>query len=227
MDTILKDDFIDDEPEDVDKFLIPVKLPLHSSVVKPEAKAEVACFDGVEIKKEVTDETDSPQPSGSHKDKAASTIETITGAKDITPAKIFANGVKSEPGEILFFQLPDALPGNPPTPAVDDKKNEKPVTPSSSQSDTGLEKELAKCSLTEFPEGLVGKIQVLKSGRVRMVIGTDIVLNIAAGTPCSFLQDVVAVHLDQKKESGDMTVLGELTHKVVCSPDFEHLLGLS
>ncbi|MGH0172693.1 UNVERIFIED_CONTAM: hypothetical protein FKN15_063955 [Acipenser sinensis] len=43
------------------------------------------------------------------------------------------------------------------------------------------------CSLTDLAEGQVGKLLVRKSGRVQLVLG-KVKLDIAMGTPCSFLQ---------------------------------------
>ena len=41
----------------------------------------------------------------------------------------------------------------------------------------------------------------------------------------STFQDLVSVKIDPSQQSGDMTVLGHVNHKLVCTPDFEHLLN--
>lgn len=53
------------------------------------------------------------------------------------------------------------------------------------------------CSLTDLAEGQVGKLLVRKSGRVQLVLG-KVKLDIAMGTPCSFLQ--VSPYSDARSE---------------------------
>lgn len=43
------------------------------------------------------------------------------------------------------------------------------------------------------------------------------------GTPCGFLQELVSVKTDQ--EGPEMVVLGQLSHRLICTPDFESLLA--
>ena len=44
-----------------------------------------------------------------------------------------------------------------------------------------------KCTLQSLPEGYLGKMQVLKSGKTRFVLG-NVTLDVATGTQCGFLQ---------------------------------------
>lgn len=128
--------------------------------------------------------------------------------------------------ELFFMQLPDSLPGQPPT------KEARPVK-TEVQSEDGQsmllktetpeeEVEENTCSLRDLQEGLVGKMLVRKSGRVQLILG-QITLDVALGTPCAFLQELVSVGTGESR-SGDMSVLGHIKHKMVCSPDFEALL---
>ncbi|KAF7694867.1 DNA-directed RNA polymerase III subunit RPC4 [Silurus meridionalis] len=127
--------------------------------------------------------------------------------------------------ELLFIQLPDSLPGQPPT-------SEARPTKTTVQSEDGQnvlqktegqeeEEEENSCHLKELQEGLVGRLLVRKSGRVQLVLG-NITLDVAIGTSCSFLQELVSVNTEGRR--GDVTVLGHVKHKLVCSPDFEALL---
>ncbi|XP_033828253.1 DNA-directed RNA polymerase III subunit RPC4 [Periophthalmus magnuspinnatus] len=130
--------------------------------------------------------------------------------------------------ELFFMQLPDSLPGQPPT------KENKPVK-TEVESETGQsmllktetqEDEIDEncCSLKDLREGLVGKMLVRKSGRVQLILG-QVTFDVSLGTTCSFLQELVSVGTEGK--GGDMTVLGHIKHKMVCSPDFEALLQSS
>jgi DNA-directed RNA polymerase III subunit RPC4 len=78
-----------------------------------------------------------------------------------------------------------------------------------------------KClPLSEMKEsGFVGKLKVHKSGKVRLHFG-GIVLDVTMATPCSYRQDVVTMDTDSK----ELTHLGGVSHKVVCTPNFDHLL---
>ncbi|MEQ2305568.1 hypothetical protein AMECASPLE_039220 [Ameca splendens] len=73
---------------------------------------------------------------------------------------------------------------------------------------------------SQFPEGLLGKLQIRKSGKVEL---RDIILDVSEGAAFSFLQQLVSVHLSGGR-SGHMMVLGNVHHKLVLSPDFQSLL---
>ncbi|XP_008333785.1 DNA-directed RNA polymerase III subunit RPC4 [Cynoglossus semilaevis] len=127
--------------------------------------------------------------------------------------------------ELFFIQLPDSLPGQPPT------KEHKPVkTEVQSQDGQSVllktdpqeeENEDNSCNLKDLREGLIGKMLVRKSGRVQLILG-QVTLNVSLGTSCSFLQELASVSAEGR--SGDLSVLGNVKHKMVCSPDFESLL---
>ncbi|XP_062855414.1 DNA-directed RNA polymerase III subunit RPC4 [Trichomycterus rosablanca] len=127
--------------------------------------------------------------------------------------------------ELLFVQLPDSLPGQPPT--SDSRPTKTAVQSEDGQSmlqkTEGQEEaeEENSCRLRELQEGLVGRMLVRKSGRVQLVLGS-VTLDVALGTPCAFLQELVSVGTEGRR--GDLTVLGHIKHKLVCSPDFESLL---
>ncbi|XP_051759937.1 DNA-directed RNA polymerase III subunit RPC4 [Ctenopharyngodon idella] len=127
--------------------------------------------------------------------------------------------------ELLFMQLPDSLPGQPPTSDVRPTKTEV----QSSDGQTMMQKtetqeesqEENSCCLKDLQEGLVGKMLVRKSGKVQLILG-NVTLDVALGTPCAFLQELVSVNTEGRR--GDLSVLGHVKHKLVCSPDFQALL---
>ncbi|XP_051524668.1 DNA-directed RNA polymerase III subunit RPC4-like [Myxocyprinus asiaticus] len=127
--------------------------------------------------------------------------------------------------ELLFIQLPDSLPGQPPTSDARPTKTEV----QSSDGQAMLQKtetqeesqEENSCCLKDLQEGLVGKMLLRKSGKVQLILG-NITLDVALGTPCAFLQELVSVNTEGRR--GDMSVLGHIKHKLVCSPDFQSLL---
>lgn len=69
-------------------------------------------------------------------------------------------------------------------------------------------------------DGVIGQLEVHRSGAVKMRLGSGVVLDVIAATQPSFLQH--AVHLDVAKKR--MCVLGEVNKRYVVSPDVDMLL---
>lgn len=65
----------------------------------------------------------------------------------------------------------------------------------------------------------VGKLLVFESGAVKLQMG-DVLLDVAAGTPCQFRQDVAAVNVNH----GQFVFLGDVAQRVVCSPNIDQLI---
>lgn len=138
----------------------------------------------------------------------------------------------SETEELLFIQLPDTIPGQPTTASIpsqpitapernckkdsksDGKRTSHIKAPDAAGKDVPV--------LSEFTEGFLGKLQIRKSGKVQLVLG-DITMDVTEGAAFSFLQQLVSVRLSEGL-TGDMSILGNVKHKLVCSPDFQALL---
>ncbi|KAM9744467.1 DNA-directed RNA polymerase III subunit RPC4 [Menidia menidia] len=131
----------------------------------------------------------------------------------------------SKEEELFFIQLPDSLPGQPPTiehrPVKTEVKSEDGQSVLLKKETEDEEAEDNSCSLKDIREGLMGKMLVRKSGRVQLILG-QVTLDVALGTSCSFLQELISINTEGK--TGSLTVLGNVQHKMVCSPDFESLL---
>ena len=89
----------------------------------------------------------------------------------------------TEHGELILFQLPDTLPGEPPEPA------EAQGGRSDAQTDA---RNARLSSLKDFSDGYIGKLQVHASGKTRLVLG-NVALDITTGTPTGFLQVCTAL----------------------------------
>ena len=60
---------------------------------------------------------------------------------------------------------------------------------------------------------------------LRLVLGEN-TLDITMGTPCGFLQELVSLQTEGEGEGEPhMTVLGQLSHRLICTPDFETLIN--
>ncbi|XP_067879220.1 DNA-directed RNA polymerase III subunit RPC4 [Heterodontus francisci] len=235
-----RDDFIDDPGLKNDARNMPVQLPLAQSgwlfkeemedeEMKPvlpakDEKMEVD-LSSVKVKNEPGDEGAGKEFQALQKPSVVKKTPTVP--KEVSVAELLQELSVCTDDELLFLQLPDTLPGQAPT------RDEKPVK-AEIQTDDGqsmlLKQEKAQelkqaensCSLMDLTEGQIGKLLIRKSGRVQLVLG-QVTLDVTMGTTCSFLQELVSIGIGENR-TGEMTVLGHIKHKLVCSPDFETLL---
>ena len=166
------------------------------------------------------DQDDQPAPASVNRSEAAETPKRAVGVK---PAAVsaedadltFRDLVRQQRGDLIFIQLPDHLPGI----ATPVKKEPGTEDNHEGGGDGNM------CHLKDLPEGYLGKIQVRRSGKTQLKIG-DALLDIDLGTQVGFLQDLVSVDAGAShQEIGDMTVLGRVRHRMVITPDWEHLFN--
>ncbi|XP_070759710.1 DNA-directed RNA polymerase III subunit RPC4 [Enoplosus armatus] len=227
-----RDNFIDDPFLRSEQRSCPVQLPL--AVSGWGFKEE---FTNAAVKIEKMEEDDEPmEPAVEVKQEPEETdLKKVEGAcrppplpePEVLPDLLHRWSLNK--GEELFFmQLPDSLPGQPPTvehrpvkTEVQSEDGQSVLLTSESQEE---EPEDNNCNLKDLREGLVGKMLVRKSGRVQLILG-QVTLDVSLGTSCAFLQELVSIGTEGR--TGDLTVLGNVEHKMVCSPDFEALLESS
>ncbi|XP_068776947.1 DNA-directed RNA polymerase III subunit RPC4 isoform X2 [Struthio camelus] len=237
-----KDDFLDDPGLKNDIRNKPVQLPLaHSGWLFKEEAAEQedaqpwlsgpkeekmeVDLQAVKVKEEPCDGEDPKEALPAT--KAAQAKGPPGYPRDIPVAELLQRLSLSQEEELLFLQLPDTLPGQPPTqdtkPIKTELQNEEGqvVVVKQEKSQEARQAENT-CTLADLPEGQVGKLLIRKSGKVQLVLG-KVTLDVTMGTPCSFLQELVSVSIGDSR-TGEMIVLGHVRHKLVCSPDFEALL---
>eukprot|EP00062_Callorhinchus_milii_P025055 gi/632985619/ref/XP_007909784.1/ PREDICTED: LOW QUALITY PROTEIN: DNA-directed RNA polymerase III subunit RPC4 [Callorhinchus milii] len=165
------------------------------------------------------------------KDEAAEEagVRKLAGQpEDVSLCELLRELSLGQEEELLFLQLPDTLPGQPPT--LDHKPLKTEVQTEDGQT-VLLKQEKSQeaaqaensCSLRDLSEGPIGKLLIRKSGRVQLVLA-KVTLDVTKGTTCSFLQELVSVGIGESR-SGELSVLGHIRHKLVCSPDFETLLA--
>ncbi|KAM9817612.1 DNA-directed RNA polymerase III subunit RPC4 [Neosynchiropus ocellatus] len=197
-----RDDFIDDPGLRNDAELKPIQLPLSKS-------------------------TTIKAPPSSSPERLVSQSSEGPGRTD-SLVHLLQDLKMSGREELFFMQLPDCMPVD--RGSASQAKEEKCVKkeikathkraePTQTQSSV-KERSLA---MSEFSEGLLGKLQIRRSGKVELKLG-DIILDVTEGAAFSFLQQLVSVQLSEGK-TGDMMVLGNVQHKLVLSPDFQALLA--
>lgn len=118
----------------------------------------------------------------------------------------------NDPSQLILMQFPDVLP----------------CTRTLSSS---TKPELA--SLSDLPDGFLGKLQIFKSGKCRLKLNDDTYLDVDIGQPTSFLQNVMVTEMaptnlaDVNGTNNDMNklvCLGDIKHKLIVSLDAEHIL---
>ncbi|XP_067933772.1 DNA-directed RNA polymerase III subunit RPC4-like [Watersipora subatra] len=202
LDQLLRDDFVeDDDGGDEDMSTQPVALPL----LNPKTYEEVI---KTELKLPEDSKVDVSDPSLS---------ATVVDHRD-------------DSLKLVLMQLPDCIPGllsGDHEGPVKVKQEPSTAGPSNTQVDNSDEKELSeklssRCKLTDLSEGKIGKLQILKSGKTRLVLG-DVIFDVSRGAPCGFLQELVYVNNEAQNE-GHMACLGAVKEKLVIVPNIENLL---
>lgn len=205
LDYLLRDDFIAG-PVSEEGNMAPVHLPLCViEDVKPAIKDDPELVD-VEMTEEVKvklEEASLKIPS-----KAKLTQETCQ--------HMFSSLKSGDPNHMVFVQFPDVMPGVPAS-----YGNEEDAK-SSNKDQKEASKKIGASPLSGFSEGHMGKLVIRKSGRTSLMLG-NVVLDVSMGTKCGFLQDVVSIHPDSGG-GGDLSVLGHVSHRLICTPDFDSLL---
>ncbi|XP_061448969.1 DNA-directed RNA polymerase III subunit RPC4 isoform X2 [Rhineura floridana] len=233
-----KDDFLDDPGLKNDIRNKPVQLPLtHSGwLFKEEGddQEDVKPLSSSTEEEEMEVDVSSVKVKEEPHDEEAPPVLKPTPAKapppfpqDVSVAELLQRLSLCKEDELLFLQLPDTLPGQPPTQDTKPIKTEvqtedgQMVVIKQEKNQEAKEAENI-CTLGDLSEGQVGKLLIRKSGKVQLVLGR-VTLDVTTGTPCSFLQELVSVGIGDNR-SGEMIVLGHVKHKLVCAPDFESLL---
>jgi len=109
------------------------------------------------------------------------------------------------------------------TPQPPPKEEKKPVDNSQKNSQMDIDNNNKNPTPTAppGPTGSIGKLQLLKSGKMRLKIG-NFVFDVTQGTTTSFLSSVGIVDIP----SNQMIDLGTLENYFICTPDIESLLSL-
>lgn len=119
-----------------------------------------------------------------------------------------------DPTQLILMQFPDVLP-----------------CPRSSTSTTTAKPELA--SLSDLPDGFLGKLQIYKSGKCRLKLNDDTYLDVDIAQPTSFLQNVMVTEMTASTNTSDhgtnndmnkLVCLGDIKHKLIVSLDVDHVL---
>lgn len=207
--------------------LIPVQLPLSFLYLKAkENEAESIDLSGdIKVKSEPADIDMVDTEEIKKEETIKKPVKRVTVKKETNQDRFLNLLSTQSEGEqkLLFLQFPDVLPIKP---TAENEGDSLPADETSDEqaNDDGKPKQQKRFSLKRASEGYIGKLQLLKSGKARLLLG-EVSLDVTMGTPCGFLQDVVSVHTENNRS--EMICLGHVTHRLICTPDFERLLTSS
>lgn len=180
-----------------------------------------------ESKQESTTTQKHPKPSSTDSDHLKSFINLFSQQKleSTTKSLVKEEPVEQnelppkeetmpDPSQLILMQFPDVLP----------------CTRTSS---TATTPELV--SLSDLPDGFLGKLQIYKSGKCRLKLSDDTYLDVDIGQPTSFLQNVMVTQMassttnstlnDQgTNDMNKLVCLGDIKHKLIVSLDVDHVL---
>ncbi|KAH9000315.1 RNA polymerase III RPC4-domain-containing protein [Lactarius akahatsu] len=131
---------------------------------------------------------------------------------------------------LYFFQFPSPFPSfvskssEPSDPGEQSHVSEHQVKRVSFSADTkppaSVPEDVDKDQPPPHVDGVIGQLEIYKSGAVKMRLANGILLDVTAATQSSFLQQ--AVHVDRATKN--LRVLGEVGRRFVATPDIDSLL---
>lgn len=215
---LLRDDFIDDPSLEPDFENCPIKLPLKDWKVfnvdqdnKPKIKQETE----VKVKQE----------PGVYNEKQQVEMKEEKTCKMKTIPEV-VNSLRNE-AQYMFLQLPSCMPGLKPegeTARPSATKSTVAAQSANTPPSENLEsKPMDRCLLSTLSPGLIGRLQILKSGRCRLQLG-DSKMWLELGTQVAFRQDLMSVELNPTTKTGNMVTLGPVSTRMIVSPDWEAML---
>lgn len=204
---LLRDDFIDDLKSGN---LVPIQLPMVDTG---------KCFKEEQVKTEPLDKDDIIKSAKMKKNRILDSDDdedsVVVESKKavITPPRkepTLSELIHDQKGELLFFQLPDHLPGVPDIEKMEDGRAS------------------LKTVLQDLPEGYLGKIQVRKSGKAQLWI-SNMVFDLDIGTQVGFLQELYSISdlptTPDPEARGQMTNLGRVRNRVITMPAMSELFS--
>ncbi|XP_039293442.1 DNA-directed RNA polymerase III subunit RPC4 isoform X2 [Nilaparvata lugens] len=218
MKDLLRDDFMDDPSLDPDYDNCPIKLPLSQATqffIKDEAIKE----EGFKVKTEPQDFAD----QNSQESKISSTGLKCEDKKSISTINRGIVDLISCAEEDKFFQL--QLPNCMPMFNVSSQSRQPETSQANNSEPNNTEQPSKKGhSLRDLPAGKVGKIQIMKSGRTRLVLGNT-KMWLETGTQVAFNQELVGLDLDKTTHSGAAKCLGSVGLRMMVCPDWDWLVS--
>lgn len=81
-----------------------------------------------------------------------------------------------------------------------------------------VKNEVQKCTIHDLPEGCIGKLQIMKSGRLRLVLG-ECKFWLHRGVRVNFREELVFVNTEPESRTGEIVNLGDIKDRIIAVPD--------
>ncbi|GIY15011.1 DNA-directed RNA polymerase III subunit RPC4 [Caerostris darwini] len=192
--------------------LNPVQIPFLKMKHAPKIKEEILDVENIKpvIKKEQEDVTENL------KDPEGKVFELKV--KQETPEKIVDNLFRED--TLMLFQLPTCLFFEKSHHDVNQPAKKGATSIQQVGKDDNPQNNIAGASFKDAPEGYLGKLQVMKSGQMRLVFGS-ISLAVDLEVNEERLSEVVSIPVEDK--NGDFIVLGKVSQRIIPHPILEDL----
>ncbi|GAB1866687.1 DNA-directed RNA polymerase III subunit RPC4 [Camponotus japonicus] len=170
------------------------------------------------IKEEFSDEEIDKKPIISESGEVINIKKEILNEKnrkEVTIPQIIEN--KTNP--YVLMQLADCWQNL--ESSKEESKSEGSTDANTDKSDDNTKSE--NCGLNSLKSGLLGKIEILKSGKARLCLG-DKRFSIDINVQQDFQQELLAAKVDTVSLTGDLINLGSVNNQLICLPDVETIL---
>uniref|UniRef100_A0A672K5G2 DNA-directed RNA polymerase III subunit RPC4-like n=1 Tax=Sinocyclocheilus grahami TaxID=75366 RepID=A0A672K5G2_SINGR len=177
-----RDDFLDDPGLKNDPKQRPIRLPFYQS-------CNFLSTDAASSFKEETASDKALKSARAEQTYPVPGRGTPACPQQPTLGELFQQLTVSDKEELLFIQLPDTIPGQPKTSSPEKTRKDGKTEDKRASQIKALDQpdKAAVPMLSDFSEGLIGKLQIRKSGKVQLVMG-NVTLDVSEGAAFSFLQ---------------------------------------
>lgn len=212
-----KEGFTDNEND-----LKPVRMPPLKVESKLEIKDHILDNDKNKliIKKEPVDEDDDANKWTCSDDKVLKHIKKEDESKAEINDHFQDKKLPIAEDAFLLFQLPSRFPFEKSLDDLNESIKKENCSTKFNEKDRNSQDEIISSSFKDVPEGHIGKLQIMKSGRMKFVFGS-IDIAIEKGISESFAE-VASIPIKNNFE-GDLIFLGKICEKMVLKPIFNHL----
>ncbi|XP_033220536.1 uncharacterized protein LOC117175096 [Belonocnema kinseyi] len=219
---LLRDDFVE-EDNNVDYENCPIVLPMIKEGKLFKVEPDVKIESEVKIKVEQEEEEEGKVKTEIIKNAKKKPHEKGQFQNSAELDKKYALNVsqslENKTDGYFLFRFPDVLPGAPTESEEDQTRPNKNAEPNVPSEKVKTEEQPL---LDNLKEGLLGKLQILKSGTARLCLG-DHNLVVELGPRVFFREDVVAAKLDKEDQTGELVNLGVVHTNLICTPNWESL----
>ncbi|XP_065213176.1 DNA-directed RNA polymerase III subunit RPC4 [Planococcus citri] len=99
-------------------------------------------------------------------------------------------------------------------PAVLDNSQNPKIKVKTNDSDT----DGYKCTIHDLPEGQIGKLHIMKSGKLRLVLG-ECKFTLQQGVKVNFKEELAVVNVDPSKKMNEIVNLGDVNNRIIMVPE--------